>query len=110
MQRIFIARALVQRAEWIFLDEPFVGIDAVSEKKIFSILKELKEEGKTIVIVHHDLHKVEEYFDEVILLNKELIATGPVFETFTSDNLTVAYGEVTGHLVKEERINDPILY
>lgn len=103
LQRIFIARALAQRAEWIFLDEPFVGIDAVSEKKIFSILKELKAEGKTIVIVHHDLHKVEEYFDEVILLNKKLVAAGPVFETFTSENLKIAYGEVIGQLVKGDK-------
>lgn len=100
LQRIFLARALAQGAEWIFLDEPFVGIDAVSEKKIFSLLKELKKSGKTIVIVHHDLHKVAEYFDDVILLNKVLIASGPVSEVFTSKNLQVAYGEVIGQLVK----------
>ena len=102
LQRVFIAKALTQKAEWIFLDEPFVGIDAVSEKKIFSILQELQAEGKTIVIVHHDLHKVEEYFDEVILLNKQLVAAGPVLETFTSENLKIAYGEVIGQLVKGE--------
>lgn len=100
LQRVFIARALAQQAEWIFLDEPFVGIDAVSEKKIFSILKELKAAGKTIIIVHHDLHKVTEYFDEVILLNQQLIAAGPVATTFTSENLKIAYGEVIGQLVK----------
>lgn len=100
LQRIFIARALAQGAEWIFLDEPFVGIDAVSERKIFAILDELKNEGKTIVIVHHDLHKVEAYFDEVILLNKELIAAGSVDEVFTSENLQLAYGEIIGQLVK----------
>ncbi|MEI1232317.1 metal ABC transporter ATP-binding protein [Enterococcus mundtii] len=100
LQRIFIARALAQGAEWIFLDEPFVGIDAVSERKIFAILDELKNEGKTIVIVHHDLHKVEAYFDEVILLNKELIAAGSVYEVFTSENLQLAYGEIIGQLVK----------
>ena len=102
LQRVFLARALAQGAEWIFLDEPFVGIDAVSEKKIFFLLKELKKSGKTIVIVHHDLHKVEEYFDELILLNKTLIASGPVAETFTSENLQAAYGEVIGQLVKGE--------
>lgn len=100
LQRIFLARALAQGAEWLLLDEPFVGIDAISEKKIFSLLKELKKSGKTIVIVHHDLHKVAEYFDEVILLNKVLIASGPVTETFTSKNLQVAYGEVIGQMVK----------
>ncbi|MBO0481844.1 metal ABC transporter ATP-binding protein [Candidatus Enterococcus courvalinii] len=103
LQRVFIARALTQGAEWIFLDEPFVGIDAVSEKKIFSILQELRAEGKTILIVHHDLHKVTEYFDEVILLNRELIAAGTVQETFTSNNLQLAYGEVIGQLIKGEQ-------
>ena len=103
LQRVFIARALAQGAEWIFLDEPFVGIDALSERKIFDILQELKNSGKTILIVHHDLHKVEEYFDEVVLLNKQLIASGPVQEVFTSKNLQLAYGEIIGHLVKEER-------
>ncbi|MGM9903380.1 MAG: metal ABC transporter ATP-binding protein [Enterococcus sp.] len=102
LQRVFIARALAQGAEWLFLDEPFVGIDAVSERKIFSILSELKKEGKTIVIVHHDLHKVEAYFDEVILLNRQLIAAGPVSQVFTSENLQLAYGEVIGQLVKGE--------
>lgn len=87
------------------LDEPFVGIDALSERKIFDILQELKNSGKTILIVHHDLHKVEEYFDEVILLNKQLIASGPVQEVFTSKNLQLAYGEIIRHLVKEERKN-----
>lgn len=103
LQRIFIARALAQGATWIFLDEPFVGIDAVSEKKIFAILKEMREEGKTIIIVHHDLHKVEEYFDDVILLNKQLVAVGPVDQVFTADNLQLAYGEVIGQLVKGEK-------
>ncbi len=69
-------------------------------KKNFSILKELKAAGKTIIIVHHDLHKVTEYFDEVILLNQQLIAAGPVATTFTSENLKIAYGEVIGQLVK----------
>ena len=89
LQRVFIARALAQGAEWIFL-----------ERKIFDILQELKNSGKTILIVHHDLHKVEEYFDEVILLNKQLIASGPVQEVFTSKNLQLAYGEIIRHLVK----------
>ncbi|BDP76316.1 hypothetical protein EfmAA242_05440 [Enterococcus faecium] len=80
--------------------KPFVGIDALSERKIFDILQELKNSGKTILIVHHDLHKVEEYFDEVILLNKQLIASGPVQEVFTSKNLQLAYGEIIRHLVK----------
>ncbi|EPH93204.1 putative manganese transport system ATP-binding protein MntA [Enterococcus faecalis 13-SD-W-01] len=92
LQRVLIARALVQEAQWLFLDEPFAGIDAVSEKLIFDLLKELKEEGKSIVIVHHDLHKVADYFDDVILLNKGVVAYGSVPETFTLKNLNQAYG------------------
>jgi ABC-type Mn2+/Zn2+ transport system ATPase subunit len=94
LQRVLIARALVQEAQWLFLDEPFAGIDAVSEKLIFDLLRELKEEGKSIVIVHHDLHKVSDYFDDVILLNKGVIAYGPVSETFTLKNLNQAYGMI----------------
>lgn len=96
LQRVFIARALAQRAEWILLDEPFAGIDATSEKIIIDLLKELRNEGKSIVIVHHDLHKVTDYFDEVILLNKGLIASGPVAQTYTTRNMEKTYGsEIT---------------
>lgn len=70
LQRVFIARVLAQDADIIFLDEPFVGIDMLSEKVVVGILKELKQQGKTIIIVHHDLHKVLDYFDDVILLKK----------------------------------------
>ncbi|MDT2599870.1 metal ABC transporter ATP-binding protein [Enterococcus hulanensis] len=92
LQRVFIARALAQQAEWILLDEPFAGIDATSEKIIIDLLKELRDEGKSIVIVHHDLHKVTDYFDEVILLNKGLIASGPVAQTYTTKNMEKTYG------------------
>lgn len=96
LQRVFIARALAQQAEWILLDEPFAGIDATSEKIIIELLKELRDEGKSIVIVHHDLHKVTDYFDEVILLNKGLIASGPVAQTYTTKNMEKTYGsEIT---------------
>lgn len=96
LQRVFIARALAQKAEWILLDEPFAGIDATSEKIIIELLKEIRNEGKSIVIVHHDLHKVTDYFDEVILLNKGLIASGPVEQTYTTSNMEKTYGsEIT---------------
>src|SRR5699024_2423215 len=72
-QRVFLARALAQKADFFFLDEPFVGIDAASEKMIIKILQNLRDEGKTVLVVHHDLSKVEAYFDELILLNKEII-------------------------------------
>lgn len=99
LQRVFIARALAQQANVFFLDEPFVGIDLVSEKIIVKLLKHLREEGKTILIVHHDLHEVEEYFDKVIILNKKLVAFGDVKDTFTAENILSAYGASLGNLV-----------
>lgn len=98
LQRVFIARALAQQAELFFLDEPFVGIDLVSEKIIVDLLKRLREEGKTILIVHHDLHEVEEYFDKVLILNKKLIAFGDVKDTFTTQNIQTAYGSSLGKI------------
>ena len=91
-QRVLIARCLVQEAKYIFLDEPFVGIDSVSEEIIMNTLRKLREEGHTILIVHHDLRKVHSYFDNVLLLNKEVIAYGDTEKTFTRENLTKAYG------------------
>ncbi|WP_430607458.1 ABC transporter ATP-binding protein [Enterococcus sp. AZ170] len=99
LQRVFIARVLAQEADIIVLDEPFVGIDMTSEKVIMDILKQLKEAGKTILIVHHDLHKVAHYFDEVILLKKKLIANGPVTATFTNKNIQLAYGDTMGDII-----------
>ena len=92
-QRVLIARCLVQEADYILLDEPFVGIDSVSEEIIMNTLRDLKQAGKTVLIVHHDLGKVAHYFDQVLLLNKELIAFGPTKETFTQANLKQAYGD-----------------
>lgn len=91
-QRVFLARALAQQADLFLLDEPFVGIDATSEEMIVKILKELCDEGKTIIVVHHDLNKAEKYFDELLLLNKELIAKGSVKEVFTPKMIAKAYG------------------
>ena len=92
-QRVLIARCLVQDADYILLDEPFVGIDSVSEEIIMNTLRDLKKAGKTVLIVHHDLGKVAHYFDQVLLLNKELIAFGPTKETFNQANLKQAYGD-----------------
>ena len=91
-QRVLIARCLVQEAKYIFLDEPFVGIDSVSEEIIMETLRNLRDNGHTILIVHHDLRKVDSYFDNVLLLNKEIIAYGNTKDTFTRENLTKAYG------------------
>ena len=90
-QRVFLARALVQDSEIYFLDEPLKGVDAKTEKEIMKILKELRDNGKTIIIVHHDLRTVEEYFDEVVLLNKFVITSGSVKDVFTEENINKAY-------------------
>ena len=90
-QRMLVARCLVQDREIIFLDEPFVGIDAVSERIIMDILKNLRNQGRTILIVHHDLSKVKRYFDSIMILNKKLLAYGPVQHVFTAENLSKAY-------------------
>ncbi|MBM7567243.1 metal ABC transporter ATP-binding protein [Paenibacillus sacheonensis] len=91
-QRIFLARALAQDAKLYFMDEPFVGVDAATEKAIITLLNELKMQGKTVLVVHHDLATVQEYFDWLMLLNVELIAFGPTEQTFTADKLQQAYG------------------
>ena len=91
-QRVFIARALCQQAEIFFLDEPFVGVDILTEEKIITILRKLADKGKTLLVVHHDLSTVEDYFDKVILLNQRLIASGDTKETFTQINISKAYG------------------
>ncbi len=91
-QRIFLARALVQNASVYFMDEPFQGVDATTEKAIINILKELRKAGKTVIVVHHDLQTVPEYFDWVTFLNVKKIATGPIATIFNDDNLTKTYG------------------
>lgn len=91
-QRVFLARALAQDARLYLMDEPFAGVDATTEKSIVDILKTLRDNGKTVVVVHHDLETVPEYFERVVLLNVRLIASGPVGETFTPENLQRAYG------------------
>ncbi|WP_274308787.1 metal ABC transporter ATP-binding protein [Solibacillus daqui] len=91
-QRVFLARALAQNAEVYFLDEPFAGVDAATEKTIIDILKNLKAQGKSIFVVHHDLQTVTEYFDYTILLNKTILAAGKTEETFTPEKLQQTYG------------------
>ena len=91
-QRVFLARALVQQAELYFMDEPFQGVDAKTERAIIDLLKDLRSAGKTVVVVHHDLQTVPDYFDWVTLLNVRCIASGEVREVFTDANLRLAYG------------------
>ncbi len=91
-QRVFLARALAQDARIYFMDEPFAGVDAATEKAIIGLLSELKARGKTVVVVHHDLQTVREYFDWLVLLNMRVMAAGPTEEVFTRENLQKTYG------------------
>jgi manganese/zinc/iron transport system ATP- binding protein len=91
-QRVFLARALIQDAQIYLMDEPFQGVDATTERAIVDVLDDLRAAGRTVVVVHHDLETVPEYFDRVLLLNLRAIASGPVLEIFTPDNLRRTYG------------------
>ncbi len=91
-QRVFIARALAQQADIYLMDEPLVGVDAATEQSIISLLKDMKNEGKTILVVHHDLHTASEYFDWLILLNTRLVASGSIASVFKEELLKEAYG------------------
>ncbi|MEX0865878.1 MAG: ABC transporter ATP-binding protein [Pirellulales bacterium] len=109
-QRTFLARALVQQADLYLMDEPFAGVDAATEKAIVRILQDLRAAGKTVVIVHHDLQTVREYFDHVVLLNMRIVAHGPTADVFTTANLQKTYGgkltlldEATEAMRRQER-------
>ncbi len=91
-QRVFLARALVQDAKLYFMDEPFAAVDAATEKAIVRILHDLRSAGKTVLVVHHDLQTVPQYFDDVILINMRVVAYGPTEEVFTPENLRKTYG------------------
>jgi len=91
-QRVFLARAIAQQGELFLMDEPFAGVDIATEEMIVELLKNMKNEGKTLVIVHHDLHTAQSYFDHLVLLNTRLIATGSVKDVFTDQILTDTYG------------------
>lgn len=91
-QRVFLARALAQEADLYFMDEPFAGVDAATEHAIVDLLRDLKNENKTVICVHHDLPTVTEYFDQVMLMNMRVVAAGPVAAVFTQENLHRTYG------------------
>ncbi len=91
-QRVFLARALAQNADIYLMDEPFAGVDAATEKAIMTLLHRMRDEGKTVIVVHHDLQSVSTYFDWILLLNMRLIACGPLKEVFTPELLSETYG------------------
>jgi manganese/zinc/iron transport system ATP- binding protein len=91
-QRVFIARALVQDAPILILDEPMAGVDATTEAIIIDLLKRLRDQGRTVIVVHHDLTTVQAYFDWLVILNVRIIAQGPIAQVYTPENLRTAYG------------------
>ncbi len=105
-QRVFLARALVQDAQIYFMDEPFAGVDATTERAIIAVLRQLRDAGKTLIVVHHDLHTVSEYFDWLTLLNVRCIANGPIDDTFTSDNLRQTYGGRVAFITEDGELPD----
>lgn len=94
-QRVFLARALLQDAEVYFLDEPFSGVDSVTEKLIFEFLQNLRSQGKTLFVIHHDLKNIQKYFDWIMLLNMRLIACGKIQDCLSRENLQKTYGQST---------------
>jgi manganese/zinc/iron transport system ATP- binding protein len=108
-QRVFLARALAQEARIYFMDEPFAGVDAATEKAIIALLESLKAEGRTVLVVHHDLQTVEQYFDHLIMLNMRIVAAGPTGEVFHAENLRKTYGgrltllDEAGQAVRQQR-------
>jgi manganese/zinc/iron transport system ATP- binding protein len=105
-QRVFLARALVQDAQIYLMDEPFQGVDATTERAIVSLLQELRAQGKAVVVVHHDLQTVPDYFDWVTLLNVRIVASGPVSEVFNEHNLRLTYGGRVAFLYRNSQ-DDP---
>jgi manganese/zinc/iron transport system ATP- binding protein len=91
-QRVFLARALAQKADLYLMDEPFTGVDAATENAIVELLKEMKQQGKTVIVVHHDLQTAKEYFDWVVFLNMHLVASGKTADVFTPKLLQETYG------------------
>ncbi len=99
-QRVFIARALAQDADFYFMDEPFAGVDMATEADIIKILKEMRQKGKTVVVVHHDLQSAIEYFDWMVMLNMRLVASGPTDQVFNEKTLQETYGSRLNVLTK----------
>ncbi|MCL4114835.1 UNVERIFIED_CONTAM: hypothetical protein GTU68_043715 [Idotea baltica] len=108
-QRVFLARALARNADFYLMDEPFAGVDATTETSILELLQQMRNDGKTLLIVHHDLQTAHRYFDWFVLLNRRLIACGPRDEVFTDEKIQETYGsrisiieEISNQLGKEK--------
>jgi manganese/zinc/iron transport system ATP- binding protein len=105
-QRVFLARALAQDSQIYLMDEPFAGVDATTERAILELLRTLRDQGRTVVAVHHDLQTVAEYFDQIAMLNMRLVASGPIETTFNDKNLQRTYG---GRLTALTRAAEAVL-
>ncbi len=101
-QRVFLARALAQESDLYFMDEPFAGVDAKTERAIMGVLQELRDQGKTLIVIHHDLATVKDHFDYLVLINHRIIASGFTKEVFTIDNLEKTYGGNL-HIFREQK-------
>lgn len=102
-QRVFLARALAQESDLYFMDEPFAGVDAKTEKAIMGVLQELRDKGKTLVVIHHDLATVRDHFDYLVLINRQVIASGPTEKIFTIEHLEKTY-EGNLHIFREREL------
>jgi manganese/iron transport system ATP-binding protein len=96
-KRVFLARAMAQGAELLLLDEPFTGVDATTEQAIIALLKGFREEGRIVLVSTHDLGSIPEFCDEVVLVNRTVLASGPTTEVFTEENLRMAFGGALRH-------------
>lgn len=106
-QRVFLARAMAQDASLYIMDEPFAGVDAKTEHAIIELMKRWKNENKTMVVVHHDLQTAPRYFDWLLLLNKQVVASGPSEQVFTKTNLQSTYG---GQLAFLDHFTDEAMF
>lgn len=106
-QRVFLARALVQSADLYFMDEPFAAVDAATERAIIEVLRTLKQQGKTVIVIHHDLATVPHYFDWTVMMNMRIVAAGPTAQVFNQENLRKTYG---GHLTLMAQAADAIIH
>jgi manganese/zinc/iron transport system ATP- binding protein len=103
-QRVFLARALAQEADLYFMDEPFAGVDIATETAIIELLREMREAGKTVVVVHHDLQSAADYFDWIVLINMRLVASGPTEQVLTNELLQKTYGGKLNILTKMQEV------
>lgn len=104
-QRLFLARALMQEADIYLFDEPFAGVDLTTEKLLVDVMQQLAREGKTLMVVHHDLATVASYFDEVLLLNTSLVAAGPIEMVFSEENIQRTYGQCSALFVEAAHLS-----